>query len=159
MSEDITKSEESLEEEIEEKAVKKAYVSDDSEDFDNDADIIDSDSDSEDDEQSERRPMGGDRRPMGGDRRPQNRDRNGGGGGGRGGRKFFYTKKVCKFSTGQIDPKMINYKNIDLLRKYVMPSGKIVPRRITGTAAKYQRRLAAEIKKARVIALLPFVDR
>jgi len=40
-----------------------------------------------------------------------------------------------------------------------MPSGKIVPRRITGTAAKYQHKLAAEIKKARILALLPFVDR
>lgn len=92
-----------------------------------------------------------------GDRR-FNKNRNAGGGGG-GKRKFFYAKKVCRFSTGQVDPKMINYKNIDLLRKYVMPSGKIVPRRITGTAAKYQRKLSEEIKKARVLALLPYVDR
>ena len=86
------------------------------------------------------------------DRRPQ-RGRSGNK------RKFFFAKKVCKFSTGMIDPKEINYKNINLLKKYIMPSGKIVPRRITGTEAKYQHKLAAEIKKARILALLPFVDR
>ncbi len=96
---------------------------------------------------------GGDR---GGDRGDRG-DRGDSRGGGK--RKFFYTKKVCRFSTGQTDPKMINYKNVDLLRKYVMPSGKIVPRRITGTAAKYQRMLSQEIKKARILALLPYVDR
>ena len=106
----------------------------------------------------ENRSNGDERRPANrersNDRRPQQRGR---GGGGR--RKFFYAKKVCKFSTGIIDPKEINYKNVSLLKKYVMPSGKIVPRRITGTAAKYQHKLAAEIKKARILALLPFVDR
>ncbi|MGL5254340.1 MAG: 30S ribosomal protein S18 [Brevinema sp.] len=92
------------------------------------------------------RPQGG--RPQGG--RPQ---------GGPGGRRSFFAKKVCKFSTGQIDPATINYKNIDMLKGFVMPSGKIVPRRITGTSAKYQRLLALEIKKARIMALLPFSAR
>ncbi|MGL5721298.1 MAG: 30S ribosomal protein S18 [Brevinema sp.] len=92
------------------------------------------------------RPQGG--RPQGG--RPQ---------GGAGGRRSFFAKKVCKFSTGQIDPATINYKNVDMLKGFVMPSGKIVPRRITGTSAKYQRLLALEIKKARIMALLPFSAR
>ena len=92
------------------------------------------------------RPQGG--RPQGG--RPQ---------GGPGGRRSFFAKKVCKFSTGQIDPATINYKNVDMLKGFVMPSGKIVPRRITGTSAKYQRLLALEIKKARIMALLPFSAR
>lgn len=74
-------------------------------------------------------------------------------------KKSFFAKKVCKFSTGQIDPASINYKNVDLLKRFIMPSGKIVPRRITGTCSKYQRILANEIKKARILALLPFSAR
>ncbi len=74
-------------------------------------------------------------------------------------KKFFYTKKVCKYCTRQIDEKMINYKNIDMLKRYVMPSGKILPRRISGNCAKHQRKIVREIKKARIIALLPFLDR
>ncbi|OHD54548.1 MAG: 30S ribosomal protein S18 [Spirochaetes bacterium GWF1_51_8] len=87
--------------------------------------------------------------------------RSGGGSGGGGGdkKKFFYTKKVCKFCTKQIDEKNINYKNIELMRKFVMPSGKIVPRRINGNCARHQRRVSEEIKKSRIIALLPFLDR
>jgi len=84
------------------------------------------------------------------------------GGGDRGGgdkKKFFYTKKVCKFCTKQVDEKNIDYKNIELMRKFVMPSGKIVPRRINGSCARHQRRVSEEIKKARIIALLPFLDR
>lgn len=74
-------------------------------------------------------------------------------------KKSFFAKKVCKFTTGQIDPATIDYKNIELLKRFVMPSGKIVPRRITGTCSKYQRVLAREIKKARIIGLLPFSAR
>jgi small subunit ribosomal protein S18 len=74
-------------------------------------------------------------------------------------KKFFYTKKVCKYCTRQIDEKMIDYKNIDMLKRYVMPSGKILPRRISGNCAKHQRKIVREIKKARIIALLPFLDR
>lgn len=82
--------------------------------------------------------------------RPQRRGR---------GNKPFYAKKVCRFCTKQIDEKGIDYKNIDLMRRYVMPSGKIVPRRINGNCAKHQRRITAEVKKARILALLPFMDR
>ncbi len=74
-------------------------------------------------------------------------------------KKSFFAKKVCKFTTNQIDPATIDYKNIELLKRFVMPSGKIVPRRITGTSSKYQRILAKEIKKARIIGLLPFSAR
>jgi small subunit ribosomal protein S18 len=74
-------------------------------------------------------------------------------------KKFFYTKKVCKYCTRQIDEKMIDFKNIDTMKRYVMPSGKILPRRISGNCAKHQRKIVREIKKARIIALLPFLDR
>lgn len=74
-------------------------------------------------------------------------------------KRFFFSKKVCRFCTGQIKIEEVNYKNVELLRRYIMPSGKILPRRITGTCAKHQRVLAAEIKKARILALLPFVAR
>lgn len=82
-------------------------------------------------------------------------------GGDRGGsdrKKFFYTKKVCKFCTRQLDEKTVDYKS-DMLKRYVMPSGKILPRRISGNCARHQRIIVREIKKARVIALLPFLDR
>ena len=67
----------------------------------------------------------------------------------------FYRKKkkVCQMCAG----KEINYKDVEILKKYVNEKGKILPRRITGTCAKHQRRLALEIKRARAICLLPFV--
>lgn len=74
-------------------------------------------------------------------------------------KKFYYTKKVCKFCTKQVDEKLLNYKNVDLLRRYTMPSGKILPRRISGNCAKHQRMVVVQVKKARIIALLPFMDR
>ncbi|MDR2740947.1 MAG: 30S ribosomal protein S18 [Treponema sp.] len=75
--------------------------------------------------------------------------------GGRGGKgKVFFKKKVCKFCTQKLK---IDYKEADVLRRFVTERGKIVPRRMTGTCAKHQRALAAAIKRARIIALLPFV--
>ncbi|WP_271435895.1 30S ribosomal protein S18 [Thermospira aquatica] len=74
-------------------------------------------------------------------------------------KRFFYSKKVCRFCTGQIKKEEVTYKNVELLRRYIMPSGKILPRRITGTCTKHQRVLVAEIKKARILALLPFLAR
>ncbi len=62
-------------------------------------------------------------------------------------------KKVCYMCAG----KEINYKDVDTLKKYTNERGKILPRRVTGACAKHQRHIAAEIKKARVIGLLPFV--
>ncbi|MDR2097318.1 MAG: 30S ribosomal protein S18 [Spirochaetaceae bacterium] len=73
--------------------------------------------------------------------------------GGRGG-KFFVKKKVCKFCTQKLK---IDYKDADGLRRFITERGKILPRRITGTCAKHQRALAEAIKRARIIALLPFV--
>jgi small subunit ribosomal protein S18 len=73
--------------------------------------------------------------------------------GGRGG-KFFVKKKVCKFCTQKLK---IDYKDADGLRRFITERGKILPRRITGTCAKHQRALAEAIKRARVMALLPFV--
>lgn len=61
-------------------------------------------------------------------------------------------KKVCYMCTG----KDINYKNVDILKKYINERGKILPRRVTGACAKHQRYIAGEIKKARIIGLLPF---
>lgn len=64
-------------------------------------------------------------------------------------------KKVCYFTKNKITH--IDYKDIELLSKFVTPSGKISPRRVTGTCAKYQRLLQVAIKRARVVALLPYV--
>ncbi len=66
----------------------------------------------------------------------------------------FYRKKkkVCYMCTG----KDVNYKDVETLKKFVNESGKILPRRVTGNCAKHQRYIAEEVKKARIIALLPF---
>lgn len=63
-------------------------------------------------------------------------------------------RKVCFFTVNKI--KHIDYKDIDLLKKFISERGKILPRRVTGTSAKYQRQLTAAIKRSRQIALLPF---
>ena len=70
--------------------------------------------------------------------------------------RSFFRKKVCRFCTQKV---VMDYKNAEVLRRFVTESGKILPRRITGTCAKHQRQLAREIKRARVIALLPFMKR
>ncbi len=62
--------------------------------------------------------------------------------------------KTCYFCSNN---KKINYKDVDTLERYLTDRGKIVPRRITGACAKHQRVITREIKKARSIALLPFV--
>ncbi|MDR2403429.1 MAG: 30S ribosomal protein S18 [Spirochaetaceae bacterium] len=68
--------------------------------------------------------------------------------------KVYFKKKVCKFCTQKLK---IDYKDADVLRRFITERGKILPRRITGTCAKHQRALALAIKRARIIALLPFV--
>jgi len=70
-------------------------------------------------------------------------------------RPFFRRRKVCPFS-GANAPK-IDYKDVKLLQRYLSERGKIVPSRITAVSAKKQRLLARAIKRARVLALLPFV--
>ena len=65
-------------------------------------------------------------------------------------------KRFCRFSAeGGTE---IDYNDLDLLSDYITETGKIVPSRITGTSAKYQRQLGVAIKRARFIALLPFCD-
>ncbi len=68
----------------------------------------------------------------------------------------FRRKKFCRFTAEGI--KEIDYKDIQMLKNYVLDTGKIVPSRITGTSAKYQRQLATAIKRARYLALLPYSD-
>ncbi len=70
--------------------------------------------------------------------------------------RYFRRKKFCRFKAEGIT--FIDYKDINLLKNYVMENGKIVPSRITGTSAKYQRMLATAIKRARFLALLPYSD-
>ena len=71
-------------------------------------------------------------------------------------RPFFRRRKTCPFS-GANAPK-IDYKDVKLLQRYVSERGKIVPSRITGTKAKYQRMLTSAIKTARYLALIPYTD-
>jgi small subunit ribosomal protein S18 len=74
-----------------------------------------------------------------------------------GGRKGGRAKrrKVCFFTSNGITN--IDYKDVDLLKRFVSERGKILPRRVTGTSAKYQRKLTVAIKRARQMALLPYV--
>lgn len=69
----------------------------------------------------------------------------------RGGRR---RKKVCYFCANHIDHP--DYKDVELLGRFVSDKGKILPRRVTGTCAKHQRALTTAIKRARIMALLPF---
>jgi len=71
-------------------------------------------------------------------------------------KKEIRAKKVCRFTQNNI--KYIDYKDVKLLQKYTTEQGKIIPKRITGTSAKYQRELAIAIKRARHMALLPYVS-
>ena len=115
----------------------------------------------------------GDRGP-GGFRREGGYRREGGGGGGggggdrgdrggerggyqRGGRhKTFFKRKVCKFCIKKAN---LDWKDGGALKRFTSERGKIMPRRITGTCAKHQRELATAIKRARSLALLPYVSR
>ena len=64
-------------------------------------------------------------------------------------------KKYCRFKKSGI--KYIDYKDVELLKKFISANGKITPRRVTGTSAKYQRMLTTAIKRARQMALLPYI--
>jgi small subunit ribosomal protein S18 len=76
--------------------------------------------------------------------------------GGRGRGSYIRKPRVCQFCIEKV--KVIDYKQGDMLRKFVMERGKIRPRRQTGTCAHHQRALAVAIKRARHLALLPFAD-
>ena len=72
-------------------------------------------------------------------------------------RKFFPPKKkFCRFCQRNI--KTIDYKSVEILKKYIPDRGKISPRRITGTCAFHQRKLSLAVKRARLMALLPYVE-
>ena len=70
--------------------------------------------------------------------------------------RHFKRRKFCRFKAEGV--KEIDYKDLDLLSEYITETGKIVPSRITGTSAKYQRQLTTAVKRARFLALLPFCD-
>ena len=70
--------------------------------------------------------------------------------------RFFRRRKFCRFTAEGVT--QIDYKDLDTLKGYVTETGKIVPSRITGTRAKYQRQLSTAIKRARYIALLQYTD-
>ena len=70
--------------------------------------------------------------------------------------RFFRRRKFCRFTAEGV--KEIDYKDLDTLKGYITETGKIVPSRITGTKARYQRQLATAVKRARYIALLPYTD-
>ncbi len=98
-------------------------------------------------------------------REGRGRSGSGGGRGGRGGasgdkaqgqrRPMFRRRKVCKFCADKIDD--INYKDVKLLASFVPERGKILPRRISGTCAMHQRKLQTALKRARQLALIPYV--
>ncbi len=88
------------------------------------------------------------------DRRPSG-PRSGGPRGERRGGKFAPRPKVCQFCVDKV--KSIDYKQADMLRRFVSERGKIRPRRQTGTCARHQRHLTTAIKRARHLAMLPFV--
>ncbi len=68
--------------------------------------------------------------------------------------RFVRRRKYCRFTAEGV--KEIDYKDIDTLKHYITETGKIVPSRVTGTSARYQRQLSTAIKRARYIALLPY---
>jgi small subunit ribosomal protein S18 len=70
--------------------------------------------------------------------------------------RYFRRRRYCRFTAEGITD--IDYKDLNLLKSFVSESGKIVPSRITGTSARYQRQLATAIKRARFLALLPYTD-
>jgi small subunit ribosomal protein S18 len=70
--------------------------------------------------------------------------------------RYFRRKKFCKFTADGVAE--IDYKDLGMLKGYITETGKIVPSRITGTKASYQRQLSLAIKRARFLALLPYTD-
>jgi len=69
---------------------------------------------------------------------------------------YFRRRRYCRFTEEGIE--QVDYKDIAILKDFITETGKIVPSRVTGTKAKYQRQLSTAIKRARYIALLPYSD-
>ena len=70
--------------------------------------------------------------------------------------RYFRRRRYCRFTVEGIEE--IDYKDLNTLKAYVTETGKIVPSRVTGTKARYQRQLATAIKRARFLSLLPYTD-
>jgi small subunit ribosomal protein S18 len=87
-------------------------------------------------------------RGKGKDANKQRRDR---------GNALFKRKKFCRFTAEGV--KQIDYKDVDVLKEFLQENGKIMPARVTGTKARYQRQLSVAIKRAQFLALLPYTDR
>jgi small subunit ribosomal protein S18 len=71
-------------------------------------------------------------------------------------RGLFRRRKFCRFTAEKIE--WVDYKAIDILKDFINENGRIIPARITGTSAGYQRQLSTAIKRARFLALMPFTD-
>ena len=69
---------------------------------------------------------------------------------------MFKRKKFCRFTVAKVD--QVDYKDVDTLKDFVQENGKIMPARLTGTRAHYQRQVDTAIKRARYLALLPYTD-
>jgi small subunit ribosomal protein S18 len=72
-------------------------------------------------------------------------------------RDMFKRKRYCRFSAE--GTKEVDYKDVDVLKDFITENGKIIPARITGTKARYQRQLTTAVKRARFLALLPYTDK
>lgn len=70
--------------------------------------------------------------------------------------RFFRRRRYCRFTAEGIAE--VDYKDLNMLKSFITETGKIVPSRITGTSARYQRQLATAVKRARFLALLPYSD-
>jgi len=88
--------------------------------------------------------------------RPKGKDKGKGRKDARGRGQLFRRKKFCRFTAEGI--KEIDYKDVGLLKDFINENGKIIPARITGTKARYQRQLSVAVKRARYLALLPYTD-
>ena len=72
-------------------------------------------------------------------------------------RDMYKRRRYCRFSAEGIDE--VDYKNVSILKDFITENGKLIPARITGTKARYQRQLSTAVKRARFLALLPFTDK
>ena len=72
------------------------------------------------------------------------------------GNNLFKRRKFCRFTAEKV--KQIDYKDIDVLKDFITEQGKVIPARLTGTQARYQRQLTTAIRRARFLALLPYTD-
>jgi len=70
--------------------------------------------------------------------------------------RFYRRRKFCRFTADKVT--YIDYKDVETLKQFITENGKIVPSRITGTKARYQRQLTLAIKQARYLAIMPYTD-